>query len=77
MRAWRPCGTTAREPFDLALADVYSVGVTLFRLLTGELPVTVSEADKEAAGDEMLAWEQRLLARVRAMTTAPRAGVTG
>ena len=44
--------------------------MTLFRLLTGEMPETVSEADRQAAGDEMLAWEQPLLARVRAMTTA-------
>ena len=34
------------ERFDLALADAYSVGVALFKVLTGGYPMTVTEADE-------------------------------
>lgn len=56
-------GPAAR--FDLALAGAYSVGVTLYELLTGALPVTVTAEEPEATGGSLLDWEAALLWRVR------------
>jgi hypothetical protein len=42
------------EPFDLARVTL-TLRSSLFELLTGELPVTVSSEEEEAAGDDMLA----------------------
>ena len=54
-------GLTCKQ-YSLPLADAYSLGVTLFQLLTGELPVRAMRAcvDETAAGDERRRWKRRL-----------------
>ena len=53
-------GRTGKH-YSTALADAYSVGVTLFQLLTGQLPVRAmcASADK-SGGDESRRWKRRL-----------------
>jgi len=50
---------------DLAAADAYAVGVTLFELATGKLPLRV-RCERPNSKAAMLSWERRLLERVRA-----------
>jgi hypothetical protein len=55
---------------DLRLADAYSAGATLFELLTGRLPIELSDEEWRTEREledhaRMAAWEQRLLRRVR------------
>jgi hypothetical protein len=60
---------------DLRLADAYSAGATLFELLTGRLPVEISDEDRHREDQlddiaRISAWEQRLLRRVRPPTSS-------
>ena len=50
---------------DLALADSYGTGVTLYLLLTGCLPVLTNPEEEQAAAGSLRAWEAALLRRVR------------
>lgn len=52
------------EDCDLALADAYGAGATLFHLLTGNEPVSVDREEEFLAGDTLVAWEAALLRRV-------------
>ena len=48
------------ERYDLALADAYSIGVTLFKLLTNELPARAPREDGSNGGTWSERWERRL-----------------
>ena len=69
-------GRTGKR-YDLALADSYSVGATLFQLLTGELPVRAPREGAALAGaswslrwdQRLLRWERCLLERVRSSSS--------
>ena len=50
---------------DLAAADAFSIGVTLFELATGELPVRAHRRQLGSEGKYAM-WESALLQRVRA-----------
>ena len=52
------------EDCDLALADAYGAGATLFQLLTGNEPVSVDREEEFLAGDSLDAWRAALLRRV-------------
>ena len=54
---------------DLAAADAYAVGVTLFHLATGELPAHV-DVGRQDSPEAMAMWETCLLQQVRASGTA-------
>ena len=51
--------------YDLALADSYGAGATVYALLAGVEPVAVTEEEEAAAGDSLRDWEAALLRRVR------------
>ena len=62
------------EPYDLALADAYGVGATLFRLLTGEVPVRAPREGGAADASPNLRWKQRLRRWERCLLERVRPG---
>ena len=55
---------------DLAAADAYAVGATLFQLAMGELPARVTVGRRDSAEEVLAMWETCLLQQVRASGTA-------
>ena len=58
-------GRGSGDGADLAAADAYATGVTLFRLATGELPLRM-RSERRFGKAAMARWESRLLKRVGA-----------
>ena len=55
------------DGLDLAAADAYAVGATLFQLATGELPAHVAVDRQQDSSAALELWEACLLQKVRAL----------